>query len=666
VIDPVDAARIGVVEWFRPGEQSRALAAVRRLQDLGVRHFRTHLSWADYHTADGRAWYDWLLPQLGAAFDLLPCVHYTPPSLSETGRTAGAPRRLQDFADFVDEVITRYGAHFDSIELWNEPNNLLDWDWRGDVGWHKFSEMIGAAAYWAQRRGKRAVLGGPCPTDLNWLHLMGQRGVLGVIDVVGVHGFPGTWDSVDAGVWPGWDAVMAGVRAATVPFNPGLAFWITETGYATWRHDIANQAQAFLDAADAPAERMYWYGLQDLDASVTVQEGRNFDTRHYHLGLHDVHGQPKLLGRLLERGVGEIRRTLAVTRAPAVVGTRPVLVTGGAGFIGANLVDRLAADGHDVLVYDALARPGVERNLHWLAQRHPARVSFAIGDLRDSAALGDAAAQATAVFHLAGQVAVTTSLVQPLADFAVNAEGTLRLLEALRTRNPSAPLVIASTNKVYGDLADITLIPSGPCYLPREPAILRHGVAETRALAFHTPYGCSKGTADQYVLDYAHSFGLRTAVLRMSCIYGERQLGTEDQGWVAHFLLRAIAGEGITIYGDGRQVRDVLHVGDAVAAYLAAWQRIDAIAGRAYNLGGGPGNAISLLQLIAHIGDLLGRPVDVEFADWRQGDQRYFVADTRAIRRDLGLAAPRGWRTGVADLAAHFGAGAALQQAAAG
>jgi CDP-paratose 2-epimerase len=338
---------------------------------------------------------------------------------------------------------------------------------------------------------------------------------------------------------------------------------------------------------------------------------------------------------------------------------RPILVTGGAGFIGANLADRLAAQGHDVLIYDALLRAGVERNLAWLTERHPDRIAVAIADLRDEAALTEAARNAAAVFHLAAQVAVTTSLVQPVEDFDINLRGTLTLLEALRRFNPGAPLIFASTNKVYGDLADIALVQRNGQYVPEDRALRATGIDETRPLCFHTPYGCSKGAADQYVLDYAHSFGLRTAVLRMSCIYGERQLGTEDQGWLAHFLLRAMQGEPLTIYGDGCQVRDVLHVGDAVETYLAAWHGIGGIAGRAFNLGGGPANAVSLLQLVGHIETLLGRKVHLDFQAWRAGDQRYFVADAGAVRAALGLPAPLGWRQGVARLAAHFGAVAA-------
>jgi CDP-paratose 2-epimerase len=330
---------------------------------------------------------------------------------------------------------------------------------------------------------------------------------------------------------------------------------------------------------------------------------------------------------------------------------RPVLVTGGAGFIGSNLADRLATEGHDVIIYDALSRAGVQSNLDWLVQRHGSRIEPIIADIRDEARLADAAARAKAVFHMAAQVAVTTSLVDPREDFAVNIASTLGLLEALRTRAPQTPLIFASTNKVYGDLADVDFVLEEEAYRPADPDIRAHGIGEARPLDFHTPYGCSKGAADQYVLDYARSFGLRTAVLRMSCIYGQRQMGTEDQGWVAHFLIRALEGRPITLYGDGYQVRDILDVSDAVAAYLAAWRDIDAIAGTALNLGGGPANAVSLRLLLGYIGELLGREIDLSFSDWRAGDQRYFVADTRAAEAALGLDAKVEWRDGVAALA---------------
>ncbi|USI73851.1 SDR family NAD(P)-dependent oxidoreductase [Sphingomonas morindae] len=328
-----------------------------------------------------------------------------------------------------------------------------------------------------------------------------------------------------------------------------------------------------------------------------------------------------------------------------------ILVTGGAGFIGSNLADALAAAGHRVIVYDALARAGVERNLAWLQARHGDRIDARIADLRDRAALASAVAEAEAVFHLAAQVAVTTSLTDPRDDFEINIAGTFDLLEAIRATGRRVPLVFASTNKVYGDLADLDFAREGEAYVPVDAAVRAHGIGEARPLDFHTPYGCSKGAADQYVLDYARSYDLPATVLRMSCIYGQRQMGTEDQGWVAHFLIRALEGRPITLYGDGYQVRDILDVGDAVAAYLGAWREIETVKGRAFNLGGGPANAISLRALIAHIGALIGRPVTLDWSDWRAGDQRYFVADTRAVDAALGLPAKRPWRDGVEGLA---------------
>ena len=329
----------------------------------------------------------------------------------------------------------------------------------------------------------------------------------------------------------------------------------------------------------------------------------------------------------------------------------PVLVTGGAGFIGSNLADRLAAEGHEVVVFDALTRPGVERNLAWLKQRHGGRITAVKADIRDAAAVAEAARGVQAVFHMAAQVAVTTSLVDPVEDFQTNVGGALNVLEAVRRGGTRTPVIFASTNKVYGDLADIPLELAGEAYRPQDPEVRARGVDERRPLDFHTPYGCSKGAADQYVLDYARSFDVPTCVMRMSCIYGPRQMGTEDQGWVAHFLIRALAGEPISIYGDGRQVRDILNVADAVDAYLGAWRRIEAVKGRAFNLGGGPENAVSLVQLIAYIEQITGRKVDLGFSDWRAGDQRYYVSDARAVRRELGLSEPLDWRSGVSQLA---------------
>ncbi|WP_284348749.1 NAD-dependent epimerase/dehydratase family protein [Roseisolibacter agri] len=327
------------------------------------------------------------------------------------------------------------------------------------------------------------------------------------------------------------------------------------------------------------------------------------------------------------------------------VGDGPVLITGGAGFVGCNVADRLLRAGREVVVLDNLSRAGVDRNLAWLRATHGDRVRAIVADVRDGDAVVRAARDAAAVFHFAAQVAVTTSLVDPVDDFEVNARGTLNLLEALRERSDPPPLLFTSTNKVYGDLADVAIGIDGRRYGPVDADVAAYGVGEARRLDFHSPYGCSKGTADQYVLDYARSYGLRAVVFRMSCIYGPHQFGTEDQGWVAHFLIRAIEGRPIVLYGDGMQVRDVLYVDDLVDAMLRAVGHVDELAGRAFNIGGGPANTTSLVELVERIAVLRGEAPSVTFDEWRTGDQRYYVSDVRAF------AAATGWtpRTGVAD-----------------
>ncbi len=326
-------------------------------------------------------------------------------------------------------------------------------------------------------------------------------------------------------------------------------------------------------------------------------------------------------------------------------------MVGGAGFIGSNLTDALVQEGSEVIVYDNLARPGVELNLEWLSGNHRSRIHFIRADVGDTDTLGDAVADAKAVFHLAAQVAVTSSFQEPLTDFAVNAQGTLNVLEAVRRRAPKIPIIFASTNKVYGGLNGLQLDSTAGRHLPSDPSLRQSGVDETFPLDFCTPYGCSKGAADQYVLDYAHSFGLRTAVLRMSCIYGPRQFGTEDQGWLAHFLISALRGTPITIYGDGLQVRDVLHVQDAVRAYLDVLAGIGRHSGRAFNLGGGPSNAVSLREVIEEITLITGRSLRCIPGAWRGGDQLYFVANTGALRKAVGWSPAIGWRAGLRDLA---------------
>ena len=312
-----------------------------------------------------------------------------------------------------------------------------------------------------------------------------------------------------------------------------------------------------------------------------------------------------------------------------------IVVTGGAGFIGTNLVHGLAVEEHSVLVYDDLSRPGVETNLRWLRSTHGREIEVELGSVTDARRLRRALRGADAVFHLAAQVAVTTSVDDPEADFAVNLRGTLNVLEALRALKDPPHLVFTSTNKVYGGLDDLGLEEDLEAYRPRSSSA-RCGISEARRLDFHTPYGCSKGGADQYILDYARTFGLPTTVFRMSCIYGPHQHGTEDQGWVAHFMIRALQRRPIIVFGNGKQVRDVLYVSDLVEAFLLALRHPRKVVGKPFNIGGGPGNALSPLELLDRLDELQDAPPTVSFEGWRTGDQRWYVSDTSAFHRATG------------------------------
>jgi CDP-paratose 2-epimerase len=328
----------------------------------------------------------------------------------------------------------------------------------------------------------------------------------------------------------------------------------------------------------------------------------------------------------------------------------PVLVTGGAGFVATNVAHRLLSAGRPVIVFDNLSRSGVEQNLEWLRDTHGDLVRIQIGDVRDVEALASAVRQAEQVYHFAAQVAVTTSLTDPFHDFEVNARGTLNLLEAVRSCDRPPSVLFTSTNKVYGHLEDVGLRQAPTRYEPVNAVLRGDGISEARCLEFHSPYGCSKGVAEQYVLDYARTFGLRTVVFRMSCIYGPHQFGTEDQGWVAHFLIAALRDEPLAIYGDGLQVRDVLFVDDLVDAMLLAHENIDAISGQAFNIGGGPANTVSLVELLDLIGDLTGRRPIARMQPWRTADQRYYVSDTRKFSQATDWRPSVGVREGVAAL----------------
>lgn len=312
------------------------------------------------------------------------------------------------------------------------------------------------------------------------------------------------------------------------------------------------------------------------------------------------------------------------------------LITGGMGFIGYNAARHYARKGYAVTAFDDLSRRTAQRNFEEYKRSPPAGVRFARGDVRDYGSVNRAMRRGGGfelILHLAGQVAVTTSVVDPRTDFEINALGTFNVLEATRRSCPKAFFIFSSTNKVYGGTEWVKLGRRPQRYYFKRP---KGGIDESAPLDFHSPYGCSKGAADQYVRDYARIYGLRTAVFRQSCIYGPWQYGEEDQGWVAWFLIAALAGRPLTIYGDGRQMRDVLYIDDLLALYDAALARADRASGLVFNAGGGATRTLSLRELIVWIEGRLNLRLDSRRAGWRPGDQKVYVSDIGRARRLLG------------------------------
>jgi CDP-paratose 2-epimerase len=314
---------------------------------------------------------------------------------------------------------------------------------------------------------------------------------------------------------------------------------------------------------------------------------------------------------------------------------RVFLVTGGAGFIGSNYVHRLLSRGEQVIVYDNLSRAGAPRNMYWLTETFGSDAfKLVVGDIRDAALLSASAREADVIVHLASQVAVTTSVLHPREDFDINALGTFNVLEAARLSGRNPIIIYASTNKVYGGLESVPVVEDETRY---RYADLPRGISETELLDFHSPYGCSKGAGDQYVRDYHRIYELPSVVLRQSCIYGPRQFGVEDQGWVAWFVIAGVMDRPVHIYGDGKQVRDLLYVDDLLDAYDSVLANIDRAAGKIYNLGGGAENAISIWQEFGPLlEDFMGHELPVIRSDWRPGDQRVFIADIDKAQRELG------------------------------
>jgi CDP-paratose 2-epimerase len=613
---------LGLADRIRPGEEDRVELVLKSLRSLRASELRTSICAADWSTAEGRAWYVRLLPRLAAKARLLPCFAWAPAS--------GSPLDATAYAEFVDEAIATLGGCFEHVELRESAADLVEP--KADPERRKFFDSIDGAILRARQRGKRPVLGGVSLGDLEAIHPLCERGTLALVNAVGLRALCGDRASVGA--------CTEAVRRLRQILDDGASaaeIWITEAGYSTGRQDEFNQVKTLLDFLDLPVGRVYWYSGADPDLDEAEDPCLGPEGRDWRFGLWTPSGQPKLLARLWSRdGLDGVREAGRLGSGPSRRSPRPVLITGGAGFVGTNLADRLLQEGRPVVVFDSLSRPGTEDNLRWLREKHGDAFEVVIADVRDRSALRPLVRRSSAIFHLAAQVAVTSSLTDPAHDFEVNAGGTFTLVSLVSGLADPPPLVFTSTNKVYGRLDDLRLVEDATRYVPEDPRVRARGVDEDRPLEFHSPYGCSKGAADQYVLDFARTRSLPATVFRMSCIYGPHQCGSEDQGWVCHFIRSALEGVPLTVYGNGKQVRDVLYVEDLTEAFALVMSAPEKAAGQAFNLGGGPGNALSLLELLAALRRLHGKLPPVRFSEWRSADQRYFVADAGRFRAATG------------------------------
>src|SRR3954451_23703333 len=569
---------VGAVQYFHLHDRQTVERVLAGLEQIPVRHLRTAISWCDWMTEGGEEWYAWLLPLLLERFDVLPCFLYTPPALGILPKTSSPPREPQLYGEFVEMVLRRYEGRFEHVELWNEPNNYIEWDWTIDPEWTIFAEMIGGAAERASKAGVKPVLGGMSPFDPNWLDLMFKRGALEHMDVIGVHGFPGTWEAV----WEGWDTHIDRVQEVCDRHGSKAGIWVTECGFSTWAHDEFRQLTTVVELAEAPADRVYWYSVQDLAPERETLDGFHADERAYHFGLQRTNGEPKLIGRVLAAGgLPAVREMVEFATHPGDDAGPRVLVTGGAGFIGMHLVDRLPGVGQAVTVLDNLSRPGSERRLRELKLRHGVLVRAEVGDVRDVFALRRCLDACDGVFHLAATIPTDAPLAVP-DDLDVNLRATVALLEEVRRLDAPPSVVFASSSMVYAPVG---------------------------------PFACAKQGADAYVLDYARTFGLRTCNLRLGAVYGPHQSGDEEHGWLGAMPRAAAEAAPVVVFGDGRDVRDLLYVADAVDALV----RAPSVEG-AYDVGGGDGQAARVGALVGLVKRLAPEPPRFERLPWPPTD----------------------------------------------
>lgn len=573
---PTQGAELGLLEWFVVNEHERVERVLADMNRLGVAHLRTGVSWADWHTDEGQAWYRWLLPRLARDVQVLPCVLYTPPSMGLIAATSSPPRETKPYADFLDLLISDFGEHFEWVELWNEPNNLSEWNWTLDPGWRIFSKMIIGAGYWARHRGKKVILGGASPIDPAWFDVMCRRGVIEHVDAVGIHGFPGTWEAT----WQGWPFHVQRVRDTLEARGHQRPIWITETGFSTWRHDELRQIEHYLNTINAPVQRVYWYAMDDLDPDRATVDGFHSDEREYHFGMKRHDGSEKLLFRLrAESGDDERIRhvgSLNSSVSKEALADADALIIGGAGFIGSQLAKRLLLDGQRVRILDNLSSPGVEHSIIQFTAEFGSKVQVDFADVRNRAAIKRTVRGAKCVYHLAGCACDGPS---PTAAFEVRARGTLNLLEALREMPDPPPLIYAAR--------------------------------EAHSESTNPPHDCAMRYAEQLVRAYAHSYGLKAVALRMGCIYGPRPRELQDRCPVTGLMIAALQGKQLPLDDDEAHVLNLLYIDDLVAALLAARKRIELLSGGAFDIHGARAGSLCREDLSQHIETVLGQRAEV-------------------------------------------------------
>jgi len=590
--------RHGVSVRLPPGRYSAAERSLDSAAAAGISRLRLQIQLDDWHLPGGRNWFRWLTLRAREQFQVVAALA-RPAMDTRDGPPPVWTQQPDVFGQFVTQALTQLGGNCEWLEL-SDPLGSSSWP---DISRESASLLAGLGI----PADCRLCLGG-LPLNRTWLERALEQGLFNSFQALAFR------SAGDVGNWAGnWRQGLAAARTARRQSGQEQ-LWLTpdQLGASSGTSAMGQELAACSQLLESSVDQIY------LPACADTQR---------------ITGNPDLVSRIRRSGGNPALQTARPRRQIHTLAARPEadLVIGGAGFIGSNLAARLAAANRQVVVLDNLSRPGTELNAAWLSKCYPDTIRMVLADIRDFDAVYDAVSGARRVFHLAGQVAVTTSLDQPHLDQSINTLGTINVLEAVRRCSPPPLTVFTSTNKVYGSLADIPLRHTPRGYEPTDAGVRSSGIGEDRTLSFCSPYGCSKGAADQYVLDYAGTFGLPTAVLRMSCIYGPRQFGNEDQGWVAHFMRQMLDNQPITIYGDGFQVRDLLFVEDLINALLDVADHLPTHKGQAFNVGGGPFSSISLRGLLDRLAAMHGPMPPVRMRHWRPADQRYYVSDTSRL-----------------------------------